>query len=222
MTNILVLEDEAIYVNEVERIVREVFHDVNLMIESSVPSSLPIIPDVAILDIELDGNKDGIQFMLEYGRQIPAIVFYSVCIARIKESFGVNVLGFVEKGEEEFVLKEKLLQAKQILSNIPVVLLLDENKRMIPTRVDLLCSCSRIDRIIWLKDFHGRKLRTKNGRLDHCKDWFDDHFVWINQSEAVNIHQIQSILDDCITLRNGDNLYISRRYRKRLEKGLTR
>lgn len=115
MPNILILEDEKIYAQEITRMVLDVFPSANLMIYPCVPSTLPIIPDLAILDIELEGSKDGIQFMHEYGKQIPAILFYSVCFTRIKESFGINVLGFVEKGEDDSVLKEKLLQAKQIL-----------------------------------------------------------------------------------------------------------
>ncbi|WP_317301025.1 response regulator transcription factor [Allobaculum stercoricanis] len=217
MPNILILEDEKIYAQEITRMVLEVFPSANLMIYPCVPSTLPIIPDLAILDIELEGSKDGIQFMHEYGKQIPAILFYSVCFTRIKESFGINVLGFVEKGEDDSVLKEKLLQAKQILVGIPVVWLQDQNKRSIPVRTDLLCSCHRIDRVIWFTDLQGRELRTKTGKLDSSQPWFEEHFVWINQGEAVNIHQIQSIEKDCITLRNGKKVYISRRYRRRFE-----
>lgn len=110
MPNILILEDEKIYAQEITRMVLDVFPSANLMIFPCVPSTLPIIPDLAILDIELEGSKDGIQFMHEYGKQIPAILFYSVCFTRIKESFGINVLGFVEKGEDDSVLKEKLGQ----------------------------------------------------------------------------------------------------------------
>lgn len=217
MPNILILEDEKIYAQEITRMVLEVFPSANLMIYPCVPSTLPIIPDLAILDIELEGSKDGIQFMHEYGKQIPAILFYSVCFTRIKESFGINVLGFVEKGEDDSVLKEKLLQAKQILVGIPVVWLQDQNKRSIPVRTDLLCSCHRMDRVIWFADLQGRELRAKTGKLDSTQPWFEDHFVWINQGEAVNIHQIQSIEKDCITLRNGKKVYISRRYRRRFE-----
>lgn len=222
MMNVLILEDEKIYVQEISRIVLEVFPSANLMIYPCVPSSLSIVPDLAILDIELEGSKDGIQFMHEYGKQIPAILFYSVCFTRIKESFGINVLGFVEKGEDDSVLKEKLLQAKQILDGIPVVWLQDQNKRSIPVRTDLLCSCHRIDRVIWFTDLQGRELRTKTGKLDNSQPWFEDHFVWINQGEAVNIHQIQSIEKDCITLRNGKKVYISRRYRRRFETEVNR
>ena len=222
MMNVLILEDEKIYVQEISRIVLDVFPSANLMIYPCVPSSLPIVPDLAILDIELEGSKDGIQFMHEYGKQIPAILFYSVCFTRIKESFGINVLGFVEKGEDDSVLKEKLLQAKQILDGIPVVWLQDQNKRSIPVRTDLLCSCHRIDRVIWFTDLQGRELRTKTGKLDNSQPWFEDHFVWINQGEAVNIHQIQSIEKDCITLRNGKKVYISRRYRRRFETEVNR
>lgn len=217
MPNILILEDEKIYAQEITRMVLDVFPSANLMIYPCVPSTLPIIPDLAILDIELEGSKDEIQFMHEYGKQIPAILFYSVCFTRIKESFGINVLGFVEKGEDDSVLKEKLLQAKQILVGIPVVWLQDQNKRSIPVRTDLLCSCHRMDRVIWFADLQGRELRTKTGKLDSTQPWFEDHFVWINQGEAVNIHQIQSIEKDCITLRNGKKVYISRRYRRRFE-----
>lgn len=217
MPNILILEDEKIYAQEITRMVLDVFPSANLMIYPCVPSTLPIIPDLAILDIELEGSKDGIQFMHEYGKQIPAILFYSVCFTRIKESFGINVLGFVEKGEDDSVLKEKLLQAKQILVGIPVVWLQDQNKRSIPVRTDLLCSCHRMDRVIWFTDLQGRELRIKTGKLDSTQPWFEDHFVWINQGEAVNIHQIQSIEKDCITLRSGKKVYISRRYRRRFE-----
>lgn len=217
MPNILILEDEKIYAQEITRMVLDVFPSANLMIYPCVPSTLPIIPDLAILDIELEGSKDGIQFMHEYGKQIPAILFYSVCFTRIKESFGINVLGFVEKGEDDSVLKEKLLQAKQILVGIPVVWLQDQNKRSIPVRTDLLCSCHRMDRVIWFTDLQGREFRTKTGKLDSSQPWFEEHFVWINQGEAVNIHQIQSIEKDCITLRNGKKVYISRRYRRRFE-----
>lgn len=79
MPNILILEDEKIYAQEITRMVLDVFPSANLMIYPCVPSTLPIIPDLAILDIELGGSKDGIQFMHEYGKQIPAILFYSVC-----------------------------------------------------------------------------------------------------------------------------------------------
>lgn len=75
MPNILILEDEKIYVQEISRIVLEVFPSANWMIESSVPSTLSIIPDLAILDIGLEGSKDGIQFMHEYGKQIPHLLF---------------------------------------------------------------------------------------------------------------------------------------------------
>lgn len=220
MINILILEDEPVFCHELMKTVQEVFPQARVIAEPRVPSVLPGIPDLAVVDIGLDGDRDGIQFMHEYGRQIPAILFYSICYSRIKETFGPNVLGFVEKGKDEHILKEKLLQARQIIEDIPVAWLQDQNRRMVPVRTDLICSCSRIDRTIWITDLQKRQFRTKSGKLDSAQVWFDDHFIWINQSEAVNIHQIQSVYEDCITLNNGEKLYMSRRYRKRLKQVL--
>lgn len=217
MVNILILEDELVFARDVSRIADEVFPENRICILPSVPSALEVIPDIAILDIGLEGEKDGIQFMREYGSRIPAILFHSIYTHRMKDSFGPNVLGFVEKGEEESVLREKLLLAKQRLESVPVAWLQDEQKRMVPIRTDLICSCSRLNRVVWITDVAGRSFRTKSGKFDECKEWMDDHFIWINQSEAINLHQIRTIDKDQIVMNNGHFFYMSRRYRRKLE-----
>lgn len=217
MTNILILEDEMIYAKEACRVAAEVFDDAAVEILREVPSHLECVPDVAIVDIGLDGKQDGIQFLQKYGSQISAIVFYSVCVQRMKESFGVNVLGFAEKGEEDTLLREKLLLARQRIQNAPVAWLQDQNGRTIPVRIEHICFCSRVNRIIWFTDLSGQRFRTKSGKLDGCESWMKDQFVWISQSEAVNLHQIRAVDGERIEMNGGSVLYMSRRYRRKLE-----
>lgn len=215
--HVLVLEDQVIYTKLLIPVILSIFPEAEIRIESSVCINGQLNFDLAILDIELENSLDGIQFMRMYGKQIPVIIFYSVCTHRIKESFGKNVIGFVQKGEEETLLREKLWEAKDILSQIPTVWLLDENKRRIPLHPDQLSSCSRVSRIFWFTDRYGNKYRTKSGRLEKW-DWLNELFVRINQSELINMQHIQSIDGDEITMQNGTRLYISRRFLKEFER----
>lgn len=135
----------------------------------------------------------------------------------MKDSFGPNVIGFLEKDEDEKILRDKLRQAKRILEKKPVVWLFDEYRRSVPVRIDQICSISRKDRIFWFEDMSGKQYRTKSGKLeDKLSDnrkWIDESFVWINQSELVNIERIETIDGAKVNLVNGTSFYISRRFR---------
>ena len=46
----------------------------------------------------------------------------------------------------------------------------------------------------------------------------EDMFASLNQSLIVNIAEIEDIIGDKIVMKNGENLYVSRNYRRDLKK----
>lgn len=217
---ILILEDKQYFASCLTSSIQKVLPDAEMTVRSSADIDLESVPDLAILDIGLEGTIDGIEFMKRFGNHIPAILFYSVCQHRMKECFGDHVLGFIGKDEDEKVLLFKLQQAKTVIENYPRIWLLNELKRKVPVRIDQICSVCKEDRIYWIYDQHGQKFRTSNGKLDQDSIWEDERFIRINQGELVNKQQIISVQGNEIQLANGQNLYISRRRLKEVEQQL--
>ena len=211
---VLILEDETIYAVQLTRAVQKVMPDAAIRISSRADLCLDVLPDLAIIDIGLDGEVDGVSFMRQYGQQIPAILFYSICQSRMKETFGPNVLGFLEKNEDEDLLLAKLQQAKSLIQNRPRIWLLDENKRNVSLRRETITRITKEDHVYWIVDCTGKRYRTSSGKLDQCSEWLDERFVRISQSELVNREQVLCIEQDRIVLPGGQICYMSRRMKK--------
>ena len=72
---ILILEDKQYFASCLTSSIQKVLPDAEMTVRSSADIDLESVPDLAILDIGLEGTIDGIEFMKRFGNHIPAILF---------------------------------------------------------------------------------------------------------------------------------------------------
>lgn len=218
-TRILILEDEPVFVTHLKNIIPSVFPVCELQIFESVPASLARIPDLAIIDIDLEGNEDGIAFMNRWGSQIPAILFYSVCWKRMKEAFGENVIGFVEKGDPDALLLARLKKAKERLEkdSRKKITLLDEWGRTRISPLDQIQVFCKEGRQIYAVDDRNQKYRTEFESLLELETNLDARYFKINRQEIIRLDAVEWFCKDEIHLTCSYCCYVSRALRKKLE-----
>lgn len=209
---VLILEDEKFYQEKLKKMVLEVFPASDLMICSQVPEEIGEPIDLAIVDISLQSQEDGIDFLVKSGDRLRNVIFYSVCSGRMKEAFGRNVVAFLEKSDPDEALHHHLLNIRRRLENErPKCIQVSDKKGR--TRVldwDEIELVSRISRILWVTDLQGRQYRAPWQTVQEAGTALPDQFIQISRSEFINLHCIESVLLPEIRLLHGESCFVSR------------
>lgn len=73
-------------------------------------------------------------------------------------------------------------------------------------------------RRVWIYTTNGNNYHCNMKISDIWEQLDEDMFASLNQSLIVNIAEIEDIIGDKIVMKNGENLYVSRNYRRDLKK----
>ncbi len=236
--HILVVEDKALLYKRMAMFLKENNYsvsDYSPSYEHALVSVHKKTPDVALLDIELNGTRTGIdlgaKLSMEYG-----IPFIYVTDYGDDETFYKSL---VTKHEQFLVKTKPHLDTKELLRAIQTVLAKIRNQELQVTKKSILCYTGYINNlkelakdsvsqvpvpyqeitIITTKDAEGKKLKTNYVRIEtHNKQSYflpvslseisgklPLQFSRINESEIVNLSE--DILDGRI---NGSRIKIGR------------
>lgn len=211
-STVLILEDEKFYQDKLKKMVLEVFPASNLMICSQVPEKIDETIDLAIVDISLQSQEDGIDFLAKSGDRLRNAIFYSVCSGRMKEAFGRNVVAFLEKSDPDEALHHHLLNIRSRLENEhpECIQVSGKEGRTRVLYLDEIELVSRISRILWVTDLQGRQYRAPWQTVQEAAASLPDQFIQISRSEFINLHCIESVLLPEIRLLHGETCFVSR------------
>lgn len=211
-STVLILEDEKFYQEKLKKMVLEVFPASDLMIFSQVPVKIDETIDLAIVDISLESQKDGIDFLAKSGDRLSNVIFYSVCSERMKEAFGRNVVAFLEKSDPDEALHHHLLNIRNRLENErpECIQVTDKEGRTRVLHWGEIELVSRISRILWVTDLRGRQYRAPWPTVQEAGTALPGQFIQISRSEFINLHCIESVLLPEIRLLHGESCFVSR------------
>lgn len=209
---ILILEDELYFQQKLRSIVQKILPESELTVLDSVPVRFELPVDLAILDISLNQNRDGIEFLEEYGDRISNVIFYSICTDRIKDAFGRNVLGFIEKTDPNVVLERKLIQIKNKMEQRPgtEICVKDSNGRTRILKYRKISAVQRTGRTVYVSDLQGEQFRSPWETIAEAGSSLPAVFFQINRSEFINTDCIESLDLPEIRLTSGETFFTSR------------
>lgn len=186
----------------------------------SAISSGEFIPEIAVLDINMDG-MDGISLARRLNELIPdcKIIFISSYLSYAQDVYAVQHVWFILKHDAEFRMEAALSKAvaliKQERGEITVLIKTSEGAKLFRVR-DIL-SFERVGLRTKLLCTDGEVITTKSpsALLDAMQDAV---FVRCHQSRWVNLSHIKSLDKDDFILSNGERVNLSRTYKAEAKK----
>lgn len=174
--------------------------------------------DLLFLDVDL-GKDSGILLAAELMKEYPDLVIIFITGHRefACEAFDVEAIGYlvkpVEEQKMERVLKRAMLQvmAMKGQSTSHEIVITEENiKKKIPEEDIITVERQLSKSIIHTKDRDYKVYETITSLCDRLSS----SFLRVNQSEIVNLKEIQEIRDNNVILKSGKSISIGRTYRK--------
>lgn len=168
-------------------------------------------PDLLFLDIEMDGMS-GIELkeFLETDSHQIYIVFYTAHSEWMPEAFGKNVIGFLKKP----------VSRREVLRCITKATILRKECCILTLEPNLRIYCGQI-LYIQANGVYSTFVCNNNQKYSirkPLKDWEDElkeyGFCCPHRSYIVNFQHVETVDANYLTLKNGENLPISRRHAK--------
>lgn len=171
--------------------------------------------DVLVLDIRMPGVSGiEIQRRLEFCVTKPLVIFVTNYAEYSMESHGVNVIGFLEKPIQKDDLYRYLDKARMLLKTGKVVMF-GEGGYYNTKHISYIFMDQGISKAVLENG------QETVGVFKTMKQWEDElrdyGFIRINKSCLINCQYVNDIRDGCVTLKNEEQLAISRRERKHCE-----
>ncbi|MFR7591943.1 MAG: LytR/AlgR family response regulator transcription factor [Longibaculum sp.] len=154
--------------------------------------------ELLLLDIDMP-DMDGIVYAKEHRKQ--NIVFITNCFHRVKDAFGTNVYGFIEKDNE---LEKNL----KILHNIINEIL---NEKYITLKIDMKYESYILKEIVYFMYvgyksisfvYNNQFYTIKGYTLKEIERMLDEQFIYIDRSTLVNKRMIYQIIGNRLYVRN--------------------
>lgn len=171
--------------------------------------------DLMILDIDMP-DCDGITYSREHREQ--RILFLTSYGNRIKEAFGMNVYGFIEKSDSEEVFRQII---KSVIEEI-------KKQKYISLKIDYQMMDFLMKDIVYLQYigyktisfvYHQQTFTISGYSMKEIQKRLGDDFIYIDRSTLVNRDMIRDIIGDRVYLKEiSQHFTVSVRKRKSLRK----
>lgn len=171
-----------------------------------------------LLDIEM-GGITGMELAYEIRRRdvTALIIFLTSHAEKMPEAFEVNAFHYLVKPVEEEKVRQVLRRAASWLNRDKSFF------RFQSGRKDCMVECADI---LYLES-RGRKIRIQTDRemqefygtlKDALASLRPEGFVQIHQAYLINMHHLEAVERECVTMRGGIELPVSRTFRKSFQK----
>ena len=140
--------------------------------------------DLLLLDIDMP-DYDGIQYAqdhLEY-----KIIFVTSQYLRMKEAFGSNVYGFIEKGDSPKRYRELVMSVCQTILNEKTITLKSLGELYCFKQGDVSYLLYEGYKTISLY-YQGKLYLLKGYTLSECFEMLESHFYYISRDVVVNLY----------------------------------
>ena len=180
-------------------------------------SSEEILPDLAVLDIEM-GGEDGISLAKKLNLLAPGcrIIFLTSYVDYAPDAYEADHIWFVVKGrvQEHFdaAIRKALDSLKENETAIPGILV-RENGRTVFLSLEEILYISKAGRKAQVKCLTGEHLDRKNP-ASLIPAGLQTHFIRCHQGYWVNISQISELDHEEFVLKDGSRIPISRTFRE--------
>lgn len=215
MINILIVEDDHFQAAELQEEIENLGHTV-IGVAHNVKEFEELtsedLPDLVIMDIDLNDEKDGVELAVELNEIQATPVIY------LTDKGDKRTLNRVSKGKVGFYIDKPILNYKKLSINIEQLV---QQHRKSEVKVEqeycFLSSINGRDEKVGFKDivyfkaegaytkiFHKQKEYTLSKNLKNSLVQVPDYFFRVHRSYAVNLHQILRLEDNqVITLKGG-------------------
>lgn len=164
--------------------------------------------DVVLLDIDMP-ELNGIEVRDKLHLHNTFIIFVSSHTEMIKEAFGENIMGFVEKDTMKTELLPLLNKVEQKLGQIHKYTFKSDNEYVSFHEAEILCFKLENRNVYVYTVYERRKINIQT--LKNVN--FSTTFCQINRNEVINIQHIKSIKDNVVCLKYCDITFIVSRER---------
>lgn len=175
--------------------------------------------DLLLLDIKMP-DLNGVTLSKKIREELKdcsMIIYVSGKGNRAREVFNYSPCKFIDKpfSQEEFIqLLSDVLAELQLINDCFEVAARSEAHR-IPYK-EIIYFASNNKKIDIIAVFG---VKTFTGKIsDYLSQWLPKGFLQIHQSYVINVRHLRSRKADSVTLSNGDELPISQKYRKAVER----
>ena len=175
-------------------------------------------PDIAILDIEMDGT-DGITLAKRLNALVPTcrIIFLTSYLDYAMDVYEAEHIWFVVKAQAEQyfpVAVQKALRSLDEREAAVPALIVSENRQKTVVPIDKILYLSKVGRKGQVVCVDGEYLDRK-GPAALIPDVYRDYFLRCHEGYWVNIKMIAQLDRDRFILKDGTQIPISRTYKER-------
>lgn len=219
---IAIVDDEKIFRDKEKQLLEDYDNTYKIETYSSTKELLASTRtfDFLLLDIEMP-DEDGLTFAKEYRSLFPRIMFVTSYEDKVFDAFGMNVLGFIKKGELDTVLVQKV---DELLSLYEDTMQLDtvQGERSFIVKEILYFYYEYA--AVYIKTFH-KTYELKYRSLASLEKYLDSSkFVIANRNILMNVSNILRFIPEKneVELKNGELCKVSKRNRTPLMKEFAR
>lgn len=175
--------------------------------------------DILFLDIDM-GNKSGIQTAVELFKTKPNLIIIFITGHRefAGEAFDVEALGYILKPVDvsklERIFKKAILQisAVQTTNKVePTLIITQEKTKVKIIQKDIVCVRRVLAKTV-IETMESEYVTYET--ISAIQQRLEPYFLRINQSELININDIDYIRGTSIFTKNGEEKIIGRSYKK--------
>lgn len=172
--------------------------------------------DLVLLDISLSGSS-GIDAAKILETRASCIVYITAAENRVRDAFGYHVAGYLFKSMSDEELISELKRIDETYLSLFVTLQTANGEMRVRQNQILYITAFKREVTCYFRDH--KKVQLKGMTLRKCMDLLDErYFMLINRSDIVNVIYITAIEDQKIILKDGIELYASRRAQSEVEK----
>lgn len=172
--------------------------------------------DLVLLDIKL-GEESGIDAARLLETRASCIVYVTAAENRVRDAFGYHVAGYLFKSMSDAQLIEELKRIDETYLSLFITLHTVHGDIRVRQNQIVYITAFKREVTCYFRD--QRKVLLKNMTLKKCMELLDKrYFMLINRSDIVNLLFITAIEDQKIILKDGIELYASRRAQSEVEK----
>jgi DNA-binding LytR/AlgR family response regulator len=219
---IAIVDDDELWIQkimfEVKSILKNENPDIDVFNEGPEFIEKNCRYDVTLMDVEME-SLDGFETTREYKRRFPGAVVAMITTDRERYSQGfiVNAYRYINKERMYEEMKEMFssLQKKGRLGKVIDVDCVDHHK--IVLNMNDIMYVETLKRKILIHTLK-RTYTVSDTMKQMCEKLEGEGFYQCHQSYLVNLDEIDKIDGLDITMKNGDNVMVSKRHRNELEK----
>jgi DNA-binding LytR/AlgR family response regulator len=226
--NIVVVEDEFSILMDITRRLEKMGHHVvgsALSYEEALVAMLEHKPDLMLLDINLEGKKNGIQIAERINENNPIPIIF-LTASSDKETFDealkTKPMGFIVKPFKDEDLRNNIelaINHFSVKKSVPEIE--DLNEKSIYVKHNNLLENIPIDSISHLeamdnytKIFTSNKKLTVNSPLKNIHAQLpQDKFIRIHKSFVIALSSVKALEGNILTLKSNENIPIGKTYR---------